>query len=145
MPESLGFTVTLDLPFDVAMARTREALRAEGFGVLTEIDVAATFRAKLERDFRPYVILGACNPPLAWRALDANVEVGLLLPCNVTVETEEEGKSIVRIVDPMQMLAAADPGANAAIRAVAEEARVKLARVADALAIRATREVSSEM
>lgn len=145
MSASLGFTVTLDLPFDVAMVRTREALKAEGFGVLTEIDLAATFKAKLERDFRPYVILGACNPPLAWRALDANVEVGLLLPCNVTVEAAEEGTSIVRIVDPMQMLAAADPGANAEIRAVAEEARVKLARVAGALAIRATREVSGEM
>lgn len=145
MPESLGFTLTLDLPFDAAMARTRDALKAEGFGVLTEIDVAATFKAKLERDFRPYVILGACNPQLAWRALHANVEVGLLLPCNVTVEVAEEGTSIVRIVDPMQMLGAADPGANAEIRAVAEEARVKLARVADALAIRATREVSGEM
>jgi uncharacterized protein (DUF302 family) len=145
MPESLGFTITLDLPFDVAMARTRDALKVEGFGILTEIDVAATFKAKLERDFRPYVILGACNPPLAWRALDANVEVGLLLPCNVTVEAAEEGTSIVRIVDPMQMLAAADPGANAEVRSVAEEARAKLARVADALAIRATREVSGEM
>ncbi len=145
MPASLGFTVTLDLPYDVAMLRTRDALKAEGFGVLTEIDVAATFKAKLERDFRPYVILGACNPQLAWRALDANVEVGLLLPCNVTVEAGEEGKSIVRIVDPIQMLASADPGANAEIRAVAEEARVKLARVADALAVRATREVVGEM
>jgi uncharacterized protein (DUF302 family) len=144
MPESLGFTVTLDLPFEVAMARTRDALKAESFGVLTEIDVAGTFKAKLERDFRPYVILGACNPSLAWRALHANVEVGLLLPCNVTVEAAEEGKSIVRIVDPIQMLAGADPGANAEIRAVAEEARVKLARVADALAIHATRDVSSE-
>lgn len=145
MSVSLGFTVTLDLPFDVAMVRAREALKAEGFGVLTEIDVAATFKAKLERDFRPYVILGACSPALAWRALHANVEVGLLLPCNVTVEAVEPGTSIVRIVDPMQMLAAADPGANAEVRSVAEEARAKLARVADALAIRATREVPGEM
>lgn len=145
MSASLGFTVTLDLPFDVAMARTRDALKAEGFGVLTEIDVAATFKTKLERDFRPFVILGACNPSLAWRALDANVEVGLLLPCNVTVEEGDAGTSIVRIVDPLEMMAAADPGANAEIRAVAEEARVKLARVAAALGIRATRDVPSEM
>lgn len=145
MPETMGFTVTLALPFEVAMARTREALKAEGFGVLTEINVRETFKAKLDREFRPYVILGACNPPLAWRALHANVEVGLLLPCNVTVEAEEAGTTIVRIVDPMQMLAAADPGANAEIRAVAEEARVRLERVAAALAISAKREVSSEM
>lgn len=145
MPDSLGTTVTLGLPFDAAMARTRDALKAEGFGVLTEIDVAATFKAKLDREFRPFVILGACNPDLAWQALHANVEVGLLLPCNVTVEAGEAGKTIVRIVDPIQMLAAADPGANAEVRAVAEAARVKLERVAAALAIQAIRDVSSEM
>ncbi|MFN2316946.1 MAG: DUF302 domain-containing protein [Gemmatimonadales bacterium] len=140
MPDALGTTITLELPFDVAMARTRDALKTEGFGILTEIDVAATFKAKLDREFRPYVILGACNPPLAWRALHANAEVGLLLPCNVTVEADEAGRTIVRIVDPMQMLAAADPAANADIQSVAAEAGERLARVAGALGGRTSSE-----
>lgn len=130
MTGALGFTVMLDLPFDAAMARTREALKAEGFGVLTEIDVAAIFRARLEREFRPYVILGACNPSLAWRALQANAEVGLLLPCNVTLEEAGKGRTLVRIIDPIEMLAAAEPGSNAEIKAVAQEARERLGRVA---------------
>lgn len=134
MTTSTGITVTLDAPFDAAVQQTRDALKAEGFGVLTEIDVRATFQAKLGRDFRPYLILGACNPPLAWAALNADAEVGLLLPCNVTVEDAGAGKTTVRLVDPIQMLAASGPATNPAITEVAEEARIRLEGVAKALA-----------
>jgi len=133
MTTALGFTVALKAPYDETMARTRAALQAEGFGILTEIDVQATFQAKLDRPFRRYVILGACNPPLAWNALQAGAEVGLLLPCNVTVEDSGAGETLVRLVDPIQLLAVADPGANPAITAVALEARIRLERVARAL------------
>jgi hypothetical protein len=88
----LGMEVKLDVPFDVALARTREALKTEGFGVLTEVDLQAAFREKLGRAFRPYVILGACNPALAHTAVSADPEVGLLLPCNVTVEADADGR-----------------------------------------------------
>lgn len=129
MPDALGFTVALNAPFDVAMQRTREALKAEGFGVLSEIDIQAAFKAKLGRDFRRYTILGACNPPLAWDALSANAEVGLLLPCNVTVE-EGKGGTVVRLIDPIQMLAGGGGAANPVIERVAAEARARLERVA---------------
>ena len=130
MSTSLGFTVTLPVAFDLAMDRTRAALKAEGFGVLSEIDIQAAFKEKLGRDFRRYTILGACNPPLAWDALNANAEVGLLLPCNVTVEEGEGGTTIVRLIDPIQMLAGAGGEANPAIAAVAGQARERLERVA---------------
>lgn len=145
MPEPLGFTVAMELPFDAAMARTREALMQEGFGVLTEIDVTSTFKEKLGREFRQYVILGACNPLLAWAALNANAQVGLLLPCNVTVEAGPDGQTIVRLVDPLQMMAAGEPGADQAVAEIAADARARLQRVATALEIRAQREVGSEM
>jgi len=130
MSTSLGFTVTLPVAFDPAMDRTRAALKAEGFGVLSEIDIQAAFKEKLGRDFRRYTILGACNPPLAWDALNANAEVGLLLPCNVTVEEGEGGTTIVRLIDPIQMLAGAGGEATPAIEHVAEQARARLERVA---------------
>jgi uncharacterized protein (DUF302 family) len=133
MPTSLGFTVTLHVAFEPAMERTRAALKAEGFGILSEIDIQAAFKEKLGREFRRYPILGACNPPLAWDALAANAEVGLLLPCNVTVEQGEGDTTIVRLIDPIQMLAQAGGAANPAIEAVAQEARVRLERVAEAL------------
>lgn len=98
-----GYTAHLrDVPFDEARARTVDALKGEGFGILTEIDVKSTLKAKLDREFRRYVILGACNPQLAHRALEAELGIGLLLPCNVCV-WEEEGGSVVSIARPEAM------------------------------------------
>ena len=104
MSIQLGFNVELPLSFDAAVTRVREALKQEGFGVLTEIDLRAAFREKLGREFRPYVILGACNPPLAFSAISADPSVGLLLPCNVTVEWLAEGRTGVRLTDPEALL-----------------------------------------
>jgi uncharacterized protein (DUF302 family) len=126
-----GFGTTLDLPFTEAVERTKEALTAEGFGVLTTIDVEQTLRDKIGVNFEPYVILGACNPHLAHRALQAEHELGLLLPCNVIVHAHE-GTSRVSIVDPAQMLTVA--GDNPELTAVAQEAAARLRRVVDALA-----------
>lgn len=125
-----GFGATLDLPFDEALARTKAALQGEGFGVLSEIDVRATMKEKLAVDFERYVILGACNPQLAHRALQAEHDLGLLLPCNVIVH-EHDGRSAVAIVDPAAMLGVVN---NPALRAVADEAKERLERVATALA-----------
>lgn len=129
----LGMEVKLDLPFDVALARTREALKTEGFGVLTEVDLQAAFKEKLGLAFRPYVILGACNPPLAHRAVSADPEVGLLLPCNVTVEADSEGGSVVRLVDPERLLTTAALDGSAVVGGVAKDAGERLRRVAGAL------------
>ena len=125
-----GFGTALNLPFDEAVARTRAALKDEGFGVLSEIDVRATLKEKLDVDFERYVILGACNPQLAHRALQAEHELGLLLPCNVIVH-EHDGRGAVAIVDPAALLGVVD---NPALRAVADEAKSRLERVAAALA-----------
>ncbi len=128
--QSIGEKVRLGTDFDSALARTVEALKAEGFGVLTEIDVKDTMRKKLGVDFPPYKILGACNPPLAHRALIAAPEVGLLLPCNVTVRQLEDGAVEVAQVDPLAMLGVV---AAAELQPVAEEAAAKLKRVREAL------------
>jgi len=130
MTTQLGMQAVLKIPFDQAIESTTAALKAEGFGVLTRIDAHTVFKEKINVDFRPYVILGACNPPLAHRALSANSDVGLLLPCNVTVQ-DEGGKSIVTAVNPEQMLGAV--GADPAVSAVAAEAKAKLERVITAL------------
>lgn len=130
MKTQIGMQAVLDVPFDEAIERTTAALKAEGFGVLTRIDVHSTFKEKINVDFRKYVILGACNPPLAHRALSANADVGLLLPCNVTVQ-EEEGGIAVTAVDPVQMLSVlqGDP----AVSVVAAEVRGKFEKVITAL------------
>lgn len=133
MATKLGTAVQLDMGFNAALQRTRDALKAEGFGVLTEIDLQAAFKEKLGRDFRRYVILGACNPPLAFSAVSADPEVGLLLPCNVTVEAAPEGGTTVRLVDPVSLLGAIDLGAGPALSALAADTQARLQRVARAL------------
>jgi uncharacterized protein (DUF302 family) len=125
-----GFGTVLDVPFAEAVARATEALKAEGFGVLTTIDVRQTLREKLDVAFEPYVILGTCNPQLAYRGLQAEHELGLLLPCNVIVH-EHDGRSVVSIVDPAQMLGMV--GDNPELAAVAAEAGDRLRRVVSAL------------
>lgn len=111
-------TITLEVPYDEAVPRVKEAFKAQGFGTLTEIDVQATLKEKLGEDMEPYVILGACNPQLAHRALEIEREVGLLLPCNVVVRADGQ-RSIVQALDPRVI---ADVPGNAALQPVAEEA-----------------------
>jgi uncharacterized protein (DUF302 family) len=130
MTDQLGFTVQLKTDFATAIQRVTDALKAEGFGVLTEIDVKETLKKKIDVDFRPYKILGACNPTLSHRALIAAPEVGLLLPCNVTVSQEGEGVIAVSIVDPIAMLGVVK---HPELESVANEARTKLERVAASL------------
>ena len=127
----LGLTVRLNKNFDEAVTQVTAALKAEGFGVLTEIDVKETLKKKIDVDFRPYKILGACNPSLAYRALSAAPEVGLLLPCNVTVSYVADDVTEVSIVDPLSMLGIVQ---HPDLEPVAEEARARLDRVAKALA-----------
>jgi uncharacterized protein (DUF302 family) len=118
-----GLKVELALPYEQAVERTIEVLKQQGFGVLTTIDVKQTLKQKLDRDFRKYVILGACNPPLASRAFDAELDIGLLLPCNVAVYETSPGRSMVAAMAPKIMVQVADsPG----LQAVAEEADAKL-------------------
>jgi uncharacterized protein (DUF302 family) len=127
-----GFSIRVPLAYETTVERTREALAGEGFGVLSEIDIAATLRKKLDVEFRPYVILGACNPPLAHRALTAETNIGLLLPCNVVVYAgEDEGTSVVAAMDPE---AALELTGNDEVREVAREVRERLERVLSAVA-----------
>jgi uncharacterized protein (DUF302 family) len=126
----IGITVRMHTDYQTALERVTAALKVEGFGVLTEIDVKDTLKKKLDVDFRPYKILGACNPPLAYRALSAAPEVGLLLPCNVTVSMAEDGLVDVSLVDPLAMLGVIE---NEELAAVAQEARQRLERVSAAL------------
>lgn len=126
----LGLTVRVNKNFDDALAQVTAALKVEGFGVLTEIDVKETLRKKLDVDFRPYKILGACNPALAYRALSTAPEVGLLLPCNVTVSYVEDNVTEVSIIDPLSMLGFVQ---HPDLEPVAEEARARLDRVANSL------------
>ncbi len=114
--------------YDTTLAKLPDALKAEGFGVLTEIDVQNTLRAKLGVEFRRYKIVGACNPALAHQALTADLGAGIMLPCNVTVY-EDDGGTVVTAVDPMETFAAADPR----LRPIAEQVRAKLTRVLDGL------------
>ena len=125
-----GITTTVPTSLAETEAAVRDALAAQGFGVLTEIDVQATLKKKLDVDFRPYKILGACNPPLAYRALSAAPEVGLLLPCNVTVQYVADGVTDVSLVSPLAMMSVLP---YAELEAVAVDAAARLDRVAAAL------------
>lgn len=124
-----AFRTRLDLPYEQAIEKVTAALKAEGFGVLTEIDVRATLKKKLDVDFRKYTILGACNPPLAHQALSTDLEIGLLLPCNIIVY-EDEGGTAVALLHPLTMLDVMD---NPGLKPVAEEAQARLQRVSKAL------------
>ena len=126
----LGITVHLKVEYETALTQTIDALKVEGFGVLTEIDVRETFKKKLGVDYPPYKILGACNPSLAHRALTAAPQVGLMLPCNVTVRQLEDGTIEVAIIDPLLMMGMFS---NPALKPIADEARARLERVAQSL------------
>lgn len=126
-----GLTVTLDAPFAEAVARVRDALAGQGFGVLTEIDVRATLRAKLGEEMEDYLILGACNPPLAHRALAVDRRIGLLLPCNVVVRTEG-GRTVVEAADPQLLVGfTGRPELAPVAEEAAERLRAALATLAD--------------
>ena len=133
MTEEIGFEVRIDQSYEAVLERVVAALKIEGFGVLTRIDVKATLKEKINADFRPYIILGACNPPLAYQALSQDAVAGLLLPCNITVEEETEGKSVVRLANPEAMLTIGNLEGDPILLEVAQEARARLERVAEAL------------
>jgi uncharacterized protein (DUF302 family) len=129
MTDEYAFRVWIDAPYSDALARVKEALKSEGFGVLTEVDMKSTLAEKLGVEFRAYAILGACNPPLSHRALSRELDAGLVLPCNVVVYEDGEGSQIV-IADPRTIVRTLDkPG----LVGIAREARDKLERVAAAL------------
>ena len=132
MSENMGHEVKIHASHREAITRVTEALKTEGFGVLTRADVDQAFRDKIGVEFRPYTILGACNPQLAHVALSSKPEIGLMLPCNVTVEAVEGG-CIVRIVNPMVMMKMGDLGSDEAIAKVASDATERLQRVAEKL------------
>jgi len=133
MTEEIGFEVHIAQPYETALERVIAALKEEGFGVLTRIDVKATFKEKLDVYFRPYTILGACNPPLAHRALSQDAIAGLMLPCNVTVEEDSQSESIVRLANPEAMLTVGELESDPILLEVAQEARARMERVAEAL------------
>jgi len=130
MSTQLGIQTKLKVRYEEAIQKVTAALKTEGFGVLTEIDVKTTMKEKINTDFRRYVILGACNPHLAHRALSANLDVGLLLPCNVIVY-EEDDHVVVAAIDPQLMLSVLKD--DRALADVADEAKVKLTRVIESL------------
>ncbi|MCG3211781.1 MAG: hypothetical protein FOGNACKC_05427 [Anaerolineae bacterium] len=131
MTTNLGLHATLDISYEQAIEQVTIALKEQGFGVLTEIDVKATLKKKIDADFRRYVILGACNPNLAHKALQAELDLGLLLPCNVIVYETDTGQTTVGIVDPISMLGVVE---NEELAPVASEARRRLEKVIDKLA-----------
>jgi uncharacterized protein (DUF302 family) len=134
MTMDYGQTIEIELPYDEAVPRVKEAFKEQGFGTLTEIDVRATLKEKIDRDIEPYVILGTCNPELASKALDIEREIGLLLPCNVVV-TERDGKTLVQALDPQIMVSV--PG-NDELKPIAAEAGERITKALESL-----REVSA--
>ena len=128
--EKYYFKTTVDMPYDKTVERVREALAEEGFGVLTEIDVKATLKEKLNVDFKPYVILGACNPPLAYKTLQVEEQIGLMLPCNVVVQEASDGGSIVAALNPLVAMGVVE---NAALEPTAIEVTEKIRRAIGAL------------
>jgi uncharacterized protein (DUF302 family) len=124
-------SVTLPTGFAAAVDRTRSALAEQGFGVLTEIDIAATMKAKLDADLAPHLILGACNPSLAYRAITAEPSIGLLLPCNVVIRSLDDEHTLVVAVNPQMMVTVTD---NPSLAEVAEQAKTMLVAALDALA-----------
>ena len=127
-----GIRKTVALAFVDAVEKTKHALQEQGFGVLSEIDMQQKLKEKLNVDSGPYVILGACNPPLAWKALQAEPEIGLLLPCNVIVYERDDGKCVVAAVDPDSMLGVV--GDNPVVAEVARDARSRLQRALETIA-----------
>jgi uncharacterized protein (DUF302 family) len=126
---SIGMKKPLTMSFDDALTKVPEALKSEGFGVLTEIDVQNTLAQKLQVSFRKYRILGACNPTLAHRALSAEIDAGVMLPCNVIIYEGDDGQTLVNVVDPLQTLARE----SAPLESIAKEAREKLQRALERL------------
>ncbi len=126
-----GIRKTVTFSYDEAVARTKSALQEQGFGVLSEIDMKEKLKEKLDVDTKRYVILGACNPPLAWKAMQAEPEIGLLLPCNVIVYETEDGGSVVSAADPDSMLSVV--GENATVAEVARDAKQRLERAIAAI------------
>ena len=133
MAAQIAFEVTVQAPYEQAIDKVTAALKNEGFGILTRIDVKATLKEKLNADFRPYAILGACNPPLAHRALSHDALAGMVLPCNVTVEAKDDKTSVVRIADPDAFIMIGRFAEDLVLQGVAREARQKLERAAKAL------------
>jgi len=129
----ISHEVRLDQPYEEALVHVQEALKQEGFGVLTRIDIHDAFQEKLGVEFRKYSILGACNPPLAHKALSARPDAGMMLPCNVTVEDDGQGGSIVRIVDANAMMRAGGMAEDPVLAEVGGEAGLRLRRVAESL------------
>jgi uncharacterized protein (DUF302 family) len=133
MRTDLGFEVHLNVPYEKALERVLDALKKEGFGVITRIEIHDIFKQKIGREFRQYSILGACNPQLAYRALSQRADVGLLLPCNVTVEHDSARRSVVRIANPRALVSAGGLEDDGSMQDVAAEALARLSRVAESL------------
>ncbi len=133
MSSTLGYEINLKQPYEQAVETTIAALKTQGFGILTRADMKATMKEKLGADFRPYVILGACHPPFAYRSLSVDPWMGLLLPCNVTVEAAPDGGSIVRLTNPATMVELSAEKENPEMQAVARQASEKIMAVIDIL------------